>query len=73
MKHDLSLHTEVAAEKKTLVRALAGDESARRWREKGADDGIESVHDQNLIIIFMRQGGGISCSESPVTFGGEIL
>jgi DNA repair protein RadC len=56
-----------------LVRALAGDESARRWREKGADDGIESVHDQNLIIIFMRQGGGISCSESPVTFGGEIL
>ncbi|PYY67536.1 hypothetical protein CRX42_26495 [Pseudomonas jessenii] len=64
----MSLHTEVAAEKKS-VGALAGDGSAGRWHEEGADDEMERVHDQNLIIIFMRQGGGISCSESPVTFG----
>jgi hypothetical protein len=55
--------------KKALVRALAGDGSAGRWHEEGADDEMERVHEQNLIIIFMRQGGGISCSESPVTFG----
>ncbi|MNS96117.1 hypothetical protein D3C72_1304020 [compost metagenome] len=73
MKHDLSLHTEVAAEKKASVRALAGDGSAGCWREEDEGDEIEGVHDQNLIIIFMRQGGGISCSESPVTFGREIL
>jgi hypothetical protein len=55
--------------KKALGRALAGDGSAGCWHEEGADDEIERVHDQNLIIIFMRQGGGISCSESPLTFG----
>ncbi|CAI8893446.1 hypothetical protein EMIT0P218_370004 [Pseudomonas sp. IT-P218] len=36
-------------------------------------DESEGVHDQDLIIIFMSQGDGLSCESSPVTFGREIL
>jgi len=55
--------------KKASVRALAGDGSAGFWREEEEGDEIGGLHDQHLIIIFMRHGDGISCSESPVTFG----
>jgi hypothetical protein len=80
LKHDLSLHTEVAAEKKHWSEHWLGDGSAGRWGvvgdrllDQGEGGEIEGVHDQDLIIIFMSQGDGISCSSSPVTFGREIF
>ncbi|MCY1455112.1 hypothetical protein D9M71_722240 [compost metagenome] len=71
----------MAAEKNGLA-LRRGDGSAGRWRVEdgrwlgqgeGEGDEIEGVHDQDLIIIFMSQGDGLSCRSPPVTFGREIL
>jgi hypothetical protein len=62
--------------KKAVVRKLGKGGSAGRRHvqgecllEGGEREEIEQVHEQDLIIVFMSQGDGISLKSSPATFG----
>ncbi|WP_148053973.1 hypothetical protein [Pseudomonas fluorescens] len=76
MKHDFSLHIEVAAEKRTAKKGRAGDESAGREEVEAVGNHgrhgrarLASVHKQDLLIIFLRLCYGVSCGELSAMFG----